>query len=89
MTGAGGRRSGSRASTSGRRFRESIPSEFPADDGTYEKWLKLAAEMGSNTIRVYTIHPPYFYRAGGSVEPGAPARATLADSRRVGRAPSR
>ena len=39
------------------------PSEFPPDDGTYEKWLALAAEMGSNTIRVYTIHPPHFYRA--------------------------
>lgn len=39
------------------------PSEFPPDDGTYEKWLALAAEMGSNTLRVYTIHPPHFYRA--------------------------
>jgi hypothetical protein len=39
------------------------PSEFPPDDGTYEKWLALAADMGSNTIRVYTIHPPHFYRA--------------------------
>ncbi len=39
------------------------PSEFPPDDGTYEKWLALAAEMGSNTIRVYTVHPPHFYRA--------------------------
>jgi hypothetical protein len=39
------------------------PSEFPIDDGTYEKWLALAADMGSNTIRVYTIHPPHFYRA--------------------------
>ncbi len=39
------------------------PSEFPPDDGTYEKWLTLAADMGSNTVRVYTIHPPHFYRA--------------------------
>ncbi|HEU5218115.1 MAG TPA: tetratricopeptide repeat protein [Gemmatimonadales bacterium] len=39
------------------------PSEFPPDDGTYEKWLALAAEMGSNVIRVYTVHPPHFYRA--------------------------
>ena len=39
------------------------PSEFPSDDGTYDRWLALAAEMGSNTIRVYTIHPPQFYRA--------------------------
>ncbi len=39
------------------------PSEFPPDDGTYQQWLKLAAEMGANTLRVYTIHPPQFYRA--------------------------
>jgi hypothetical protein len=39
------------------------PSEFPADDGTYEQWIELAARMNANAIRVYTIHPPHFYRA--------------------------
>lgn len=39
------------------------PSEFPPDDGTYEGWLQLAADMAANTLRVYTIHPPHFYRA--------------------------
>lgn len=39
------------------------PSEFPPDDGTYQGWFQLAAEMGANTLRVYTIHPPHFYRA--------------------------
>lgn len=39
------------------------PSEFPPDDGTYDQWLELAADMGANTVRVYTIHPPHFYRA--------------------------
>ena len=39
------------------------PSEFPPDDGTYQQWLMLAADMGANTLRVYTIHPPHFYRA--------------------------
>jgi hypothetical protein len=39
------------------------PSEFPPDDGTYDKWIALVAEMGANAIRVYTIHPPHFYRA--------------------------
>jgi hypothetical protein len=51
------------------------PSEFPPDDGTYEKWLSLAADMGSNTVRVYTIHPPHFYRAvekWNRAHPGAP-----------------
>jgi len=39
------------------------PSEFPPDDGTYEGWIRTMAEMGANTVRVYTIHPPHFYRA--------------------------
>jgi hypothetical protein len=41
------------------------PSEFPPDDGTYEHWIELTARMNANAIRVYTIHPPYFYRALG------------------------
>lgn len=39
------------------------PSEFPPNDGTYERWISLLAEMGANAVRVYTIHPPYFYAA--------------------------
>lgn len=39
------------------------PSEFPPDDGTYEHWIELAARMNANAVRVYTIHPPHFYRA--------------------------
>lgn len=39
------------------------PSEFPPNDGTYEKWIELVASMGANTLRVYTIHPPHFYDA--------------------------
>jgi tetratricopeptide (TPR) repeat protein len=39
------------------------PSEFPPDDGTYEQWLALVDSMGANAVRVYTIHPPHFYRA--------------------------
>lgn len=39
------------------------PSEFPPDDGTYESWIRDIAEMGANSVRVYTIHPPHFYRA--------------------------
>ena len=39
------------------------PSEFPPDDGTYEHWIELAARMNANALRVYTIHPPQFYRA--------------------------
>ena len=38
------------------------PSQFPPDDGTYRRWIELAARMNVNTLRVYTIHPPHFYR---------------------------
>lgn len=50
------------------------PSEFPADDGTYEWWLSLADSMGANTLRVYTIHPPHFYRALAQWNADHPAR---------------
>ena len=39
------------------------PSEFPVDDGTYDRWLALVDSMGGNAVRMYTIHPPHFYRA--------------------------
>ncbi len=39
------------------------PSEFPPDDGTYEQWIRDLAEVGANAVRVYTVHPPHFYRA--------------------------
>ncbi len=39
------------------------PSEFPPNDSTYERWIELFARMNANVIRVYTIHPPHFYKA--------------------------
>ena len=39
------------------------PAEFPPDDGTYDGWIADMAAMGANAVRVYTIHPPHFYRA--------------------------
>ncbi|HRQ78926.1 MAG TPA: hypothetical protein PLY94_10025 [Gemmatimonadaceae bacterium] len=39
------------------------PAEFPPDDGTYDGWIRDLAELGANALRVYTIHPPHFYRA--------------------------
>lgn len=38
------------------------PSEFP-DSATYARWIAQMSEMGANVVRVYTIHPPHFYRA--------------------------
>lgn len=40
-----------------------FPSEFPTDDSTYLHWLGLIAAANANTVRVYTILPPVFYRA--------------------------
>jgi len=39
-----------------------FPSQFP-DSATYAGWIAGMAEMAANVIRVYTIHPPWFYQA--------------------------
>jgi hypothetical protein len=38
-------------------------SEFPTDSAKYAGWLDTLAAMHANTLRVYTILPPSFYRA--------------------------
>jgi len=38
------------------------PSQFP-DSTVYSVWLDQMRDMGVNSIRVYTIHPPHFYEA--------------------------
>ncbi len=40
-----------------------FPSEFPPDSSTYAGWFALIAGMHANTLRLYTILPPAFYRA--------------------------
>lgn len=40
-----------------------FPSEFPEDSALYARWLGRIAEMNANTVRLYTILPPEFYRA--------------------------
>lgn len=39
------------------------PSEFPRDEKLYRSWIDGIADMNCNTIRVYTIVPPDFYKA--------------------------
>jgi tetratricopeptide (TPR) repeat protein len=39
------------------------PSEFPTDSARYAGWLDTLAAMNANTLRLYTILPPSFYRA--------------------------
>jgi hypothetical protein len=40
-----------------------FPSEFPSDSSLYAGWLETIAAMHANTLRIYTILPPSFYRA--------------------------
>lgn len=45
----------------------SPPGYFPGEvayaisPGMYERWIRMMAESGFNSIRVYTLHPPVFY----------------------------
>jgi tetratricopeptide (TPR) repeat protein len=51
-----------------------FPSQFP-DSATYRGWIADIAEMGANTIRVYTLHPPSFYDALAAHNEAHPDRA--------------
>ncbi|HET7710924.1 MAG TPA: tetratricopeptide repeat protein [Thermoanaerobaculia bacterium] len=48
-------------------------SEFPTDEALYSRWFEMIASMGSNTIRLYTLLPPEFYRALKSYNDSHPA----------------
>ena len=50
------------------------PSEFPADSARYAGWLDTLSAMRANTVRVYTILPPAFYRALRAWNLGHPDR---------------
>lgn len=40
-----------------------FPGEYSVKKGTYLRWFRQISELGINAIRVYTIHPPFFYEA--------------------------
>ncbi|WP_027956214.1 hypothetical protein [Halobacillus kuroshimensis] len=40
-----------------------FPGELPISKDDYLRWFEMIDEMGVNTIRIYTIHPPVFYEA--------------------------
>jgi tetratricopeptide (TPR) repeat protein len=40
-----------------------FPAAPPYDGRLYTKWLQKSEELNANTIRVYTLLPPAFYRA--------------------------
>lgn len=52
-----------------------FPADFPQDDSTYAHWIRLMAEANANTVRVYTIFPPVFYRALARWNAAEPGRA--------------
>jgi hypothetical protein len=39
------------------------PTEFPREVSVYLDWLETIADLGANTVRVYTLLPPEFYQA--------------------------
>lgn len=39
------------------------PGEAAISESEYYRWFKYIGEMGANAIRVYTLHPPEFYKA--------------------------
>ncbi|MGG3449376.1 hypothetical protein [Domibacillus aminovorans] len=42
---------------------ETFPGEAAITEEEYYRWFKSIGEMGSNSIRIYTLHPPGFYNA--------------------------
>ena len=40
-----------------------FPGEFPVDSTVYTAWIEEIAGMNANAVRLYTLHPPDFYRA--------------------------
>ncbi|MET3576623.1 hypothetical protein ACFFIY_08410 [Bhargavaea ullalensis] len=40
-----------------------FPGEAAIEENEYYRWFEKIGEMNANTVRVYTLHPPGFYRA--------------------------
>lgn len=40
-----------------------FPGEYPIKKGTYLSWFRQSADLGFNSVRIYTLHPPAFYQA--------------------------
>ncbi len=51
-----------------------FPGEFPDDFALYRRWFDQMGELGINTVRLYTLHPPSLYRALASHNAERPER---------------
>ncbi len=40
-----------------------FPGEAAITRAEYDRWLEMIGELNVNTVRVYTVHPPAFYRS--------------------------
>ncbi len=40
-----------------------FPADFSSDSLMYARWFRQIGEMHANTLRIYTVLPPVFYRA--------------------------
>ncbi|GAA0541975.1 hypothetical protein GCM10008994_16330 [Halorubrum ejinorense] len=40
-----------------------FPGEAAITRAEYDRWLEMMGELNVNVVRVYTVHPPAFYRA--------------------------
>lgn len=40
-----------------------FPGEYAIGKTTYRQWFESIAQIGFNSIRIYTLHPPAFYEA--------------------------
>lgn len=52
-------------------------TEFPTDESVYYRWFLMIAGMNLNTVRVYTLLPPAFYRAFRAYNVAHPERELL------------
>lgn len=50
------------------------PGQLAITAADYRRWLKEMGALGVRAIRVYTIHPPAFYRALAAYDTSHPAR---------------
>jgi hypothetical protein len=54
-----------------------FPGEFAVKQDTYRRWFEQMAELGVNSLRTYTLHPPGFYEALAKFNDRSPRKLYL------------